>query len=111
MKTNKSLSRAEVNRRIQTLTIDAWKHLSGYISGCSVNAWATSKHRRIERISVCAVIKQGGSTAKAFAVAKQLHAVTGLCVHFHGTMTVSGTIINGSVTRYPSINGPRHQLP
>jgi hypothetical protein len=106
-----TLSRAEVNRRIQTLTVDPWKHLSGYINGCSVNAWATGHRRRIARISVCAISKQGGNLAKAIALAKELHRLTGLVVHYHGGLTGGQILNNGSRLNFPVTATPRQALP
>lgn len=86
MKSQKSLSRAEVARRIPTLKVDAWKDLSGRIEGCSVNAWATGYRRRIERVSICALPKFGSNLTTAYRLAKRIKLLTGLTVHFHGGM-------------------------
>lgn len=76
------LSRAETNRRISQLHVDAWKNLSGYIDGTHVNCWATGANRRIECVSICGIEKLGGNLAKTFRVAKMIKAATGLVVHF-----------------------------
>lgn len=93
----KTLSRAEVNRRIQSLTVDPWKNLSGNINGCHVNAWATGHRRRISRISICAIPKLGGNAAGAIKLAKQLKSATGLVIHWHGGMTGATINLDGSV--------------
>lgn len=109
MKTEKSLSRAEVNRRISTLTVNPWKHLSGYIGGCHVNAWATGDRRRISRISIDAIPAKRGTAADAFKLAKALRALTGLTIHWHGgfigqTMQADGKVFS---TAWHSVVTPK----
>jgi hypothetical protein len=107
----KTLSRAEVNRRLATLSVDPWKNLSGKIDGCSVNAWATGSRRRISRVSICALPNFGGNAGKALRLAKKISSLTGLVVHWHGGMT-SGHFDNaGKLLRFPFPTAPKGTLP
>lgn len=105
-----SLSRAEVNRRIKTLTVNPWKDLSGEIDGCHVNAWATGARQRISRISVYSLPRTGNGAPKAMALARKLHAATGLTVHFNHVW-LAGVFEGGNWQPRPHVNGPRRQLP
>jgi hypothetical protein len=111
MNTAKSLSRAEVARRFSALKVDAWKDLSGEIDGCSVHAWATGSHRRIERVSVAAFPKNLGRLADSFRIGRALNKSTGLTTHI-SSVGLSATLNpDGTVSHHHGLSGPRKALP